>query len=97
MTVEQPALRQKSPIKPYKNDFNYFPGYKPTNLPIPKPKPVVADPPPQPVSQPEMLYYQPQVIVPVQPPEKEMVPKIDSMFDEYYAPRRSTDKLTEGN
>lgn len=65
-------------------------------MPIPKPKPVAADPPPpQPVTQPEMLYYQPQVIVPVQPPQQEMSPKIDSMFDEYYAPRRSTDKLVD--
>ena len=33
--------RTKSPIKPYKNDFNYFPQYRPTNLPIPKPKPTL--------------------------------------------------------
>ena len=80
-----PTNRSKSPIKPYKNDFNYFPGYKPSNLPVPKPKPVITEQPPQPTTEPEMLYYQPQIIVPVQPPQHVMAPRTDSMFDDYFA------------
>ena len=48
-----PVVKSKSPIKPYKNDLNYFPGYNPTKLPVPKPKPVYKEPEPRP----DIIYY----------------------------------------
>ena len=77
--IKPPVVKKKSPIKPYVNDFNYFPNFQ-TKLPAPKSKGITT---PTMRSQNDLVMYRfNQTLGQAKPQIK---PVQESIFDQQFA------------